>query len=79
MLKTGTSMCLTLSWHNRAMPHCCTKYSPYYLVFGRVMHLPIEDDWKPRFSTKDLEDNEYEKHVELLAKRLHKANKVAGQ
>ena len=31
----------------RAMPHSTTRYSPYYLVYGREMRLPIEDDWKP--------------------------------
>jgi hypothetical protein len=62
----------------RAMPHCSTKYSPYYLVFGRDMRLPIED-WKPQVSTKDLGENEYERRVTLLAKRLHEANKVAKQ
>jgi len=42
----------------RAMPHCSTKYSPCYLVFGRDMQLPIEDDWKPQLSNKELGDNE---------------------
>jgi hypothetical protein len=63
----------------RAMPYCSTKYSPYYLVFGRDMRHPIEDDWKPQLSNRELSDNEYEDHVKLLAKRLHEANKVAGQ
>ena len=63
----------------RAMPHCSTKYSPYYLVFGRDMRLPIEDDWKPNLGNKDLEEGEYENHVKTLAERLREANKVAGQ
>ena len=61
----------------RAMPHCSTKYSPYYLVFGRDMRLPIEDDWKPRVKGRNSGENEYEVHVNLLAERLHEANKVA--
>ena len=63
----------------RAMLHCSTKYSPYYLVLGRDMRLPIEDDWKPQLNKKELNENEYEDHVKLLAKRLHEANKVARQ
>lgn len=43
------------------------------------MRHPIEDDWKPQLSNRELSDNEYEDHVKLLAKRLHEANKVAGQ
>jgi hypothetical protein len=43
------------------------------------MQLPTEDDWKPRLSNKEISDNEYEDHVKLLAKRLHEANKMAGQ
>jgi hypothetical protein len=63
----------------RAMPHCSTKYSPYYLVFGRDMRLPIEDDWKPNLGDKDLGDGDYEEHVRALAERLHEANKTTGQ
>ena len=60
----------------RAMPHCSTKYSPYYLVFGRDMRLPIEDDWRPKV-TKQCEEGDYEEHVKTLAQRLREANEVA--
>ena len=63
----------------RAMPHCSTKYSLYYLVYGRDMRLPIEEDWKPQLINKKAQENEYEKHVKVLAERLHEANKAAGQ
>jgi hypothetical protein len=62
-----------------AMPHCSTKYSPYCLVYGRDMRLPIEDDWKPNLGDKNLGDDEYEGHVRMLAERLREANKTAGQ
>jgi hypothetical protein len=61
------------------MPHCSTKYSPYYLVYGRDRRLPIEDDWKPNLGNKNLGDDEYEGHVTVLAQRLRDANKTAGQ
>jgi hypothetical protein len=47
----------------RAMPHCSTKYSIYYLVFDRDMRLPIEDNWKPQLVNKSSGDNEHEEHV----------------
>jgi len=61
----------------RAMLHCATTYSPYYLVFGREMRLPVEDDWKPRITNKEVTDDEYEKHVRGLAERLREASNVA--
>jgi transposase InsO family protein len=63
----------------RAMPHCSTKYSPYYLVFGRDMRLPIEGDWRPSTNLDETDQDCYEEHVRRLALRLHEANTVAGQ
>jgi len=63
----------------RSMPHCSTKYSPYYLVFGRDMPLAIEEYWKTQVTRKDSGDDEYEEHVKILIMRLHEANILAGQ
>jgi hypothetical protein len=62
----------------RAMPHCSTN-SPYYLVFGKDMRLPIEDDWKPHLSNRVVGENEYEEHVRTLAGRLREAHRAASQ
>ena len=63
----------------RAMPHCSTKYSPYCLVFGKDMRLPIEDDWRPKLSKPESKEEEYEDIVKTLALRLREANRAAGQ
>jgi hypothetical protein len=63
----------------RDMPHCSTKYSPYYLVSGRDMRLPIEDDWKPNLGERDMKQDESVTHVKLLVERLREANQVAGR
>jgi hypothetical protein len=61
----------------RAMPHYSTKYSPYFLVFGREMRLPIEYDWQPCLKENKVEAD-YKQHVQMLAEWLREANKVAG-
>ena len=43
------------------------------------MRLPIEDDWRPQLSDTREEGDEYEAHVQVLAERLHEANRAAGQ
>ena len=58
----------------RAMPHCTTKYSPYYLVFGREMRLPIEDDWRPSLPDNVVNEDDYGNHVRTLAERLREAS-----
>jgi hypothetical protein len=63
----------------RVRPHCSTKYSPYYLVFGRYMRLPIASDWRPKETKAEGGDDCYEEHVKNLTLRLHEANKIAGQ
>jgi hypothetical protein len=63
----------------RAMPHCSTKYSPYYLVCGRELRLPVEDDWRPTDAKDERGNDCYEEHVRTLASRLYEANTAAGQ
>ena len=61
------------------LSHCSTKYSPYYLVFGRNMRLPIEGDWRPKTSEDRPEEANYEEYVKTLAMWLYEAHQIAGQ
>jgi transposase InsO family protein len=61
----------------RATPHCSVKYSPYYLVYGRELRLPIEDDWRPVRQRHTKGKPDYDTHVSELAMRLYEASEVA--
>lgn len=66
----------------RATPHTVTTFSPYYLVFGRHMKLPIEDRFiqvKRNLGRKQNSYDSYEAHVKLLADRIRVASQVVRQ
>ncbi|KAJ4425404.1 hypothetical protein ANN_28019 [Periplaneta americana] len=60
-----------------ATPNTVTKYSPYYLVYGRDMKLPIEDCFvvNPRRNP----DQSYELHIQELENCIHVASQVVIQ
>jgi hypothetical protein len=53
------------------------KYSPYYLVYGRDLRLPVEDDWRPKRLEEVGSRDDYDDHVNKLAMRLYEANMEA--
>ena len=57
----------------RSIPHTVTKFSPNYLVFGREVRLPIEDDL--RLSVRQ-NASTYDEHVLDLAEKLKRAHEV---
>jgi hypothetical protein len=57
-----------------ATPHHSVKYSPYYLVYGRELRLPIEDDWRPKRQEHAGKKGDYDQHIWDLAMRLYEAN-----
>jgi len=67
---------------HRAVPHSATRYSPFYLVYGREMRLPTEDDLTPeKFVTKDCASrrDSIQHHLETLADRLKEAYQVVRE
>ena len=67
---------------HRAVPHSTIRYSPFYLLYGREMRIPTEDDLTPdNFVTKDgaSRRESIQHHVETLADRLKEAYQVARE
>ena len=67
---------------HRAVPHSTTRYSPFYLLYGREMRLPVEDDLTlEKFVMKDgaSRQDSIQHHVETLADRLKEAYQVVRE
>ena len=67
---------------HRAVPHSITRYSPFYLLYGREMRLLTEDDLTPEnFMTTDdsSRKNSVQHHLETLADRLKEAYQVVRE
>ena len=64
---------------HRATPHSVTKFSPYYLLYGRDMRLPNMDDLSARVEVPEKESDPQDKigsHIQTLAGKLNEAYEV---
>jgi transposase InsO family protein len=67
---------------HRSVPHSITRYSPFYLLYGREMRLPTEDDLSPEKSVTTNNGNHKDSvqhHLETLADRLNEAYQVVRE
>jgi hypothetical protein len=67
---------------HRAVPHSPTRYSPFYLLYGREMRLPAEDDLTPEKSVAEdcaSRRDSLQHHLETLAHRLKEAHQVVRE
>ena len=67
---------------HRAVPQSNTRYNPFYLLCGREMQLPAEDDLTPeKFVMKDgaSRRDSIQHHLETLADRLKEAYQVVRE
>jgi transposase InsO family protein len=63
-------------WAYRSQPHSVTKFSPYYLLYGREMAGP-NDKFLEAYIRKKNKTSDAQEAVKELAKKLKEAQKVA--
>jgi hypothetical protein len=67
---------------HRSTPHTVTKYSPYYLLHGRDMRMPSENDLTARIETSDNKSDSPDKvarHIDELADNLREAFEIVRE
>jgi hypothetical protein len=67
---------------HRAIPHSVTRYSPFYLLHGREMRLPVEADLTVRIGEAgdpDINQDSIQLHLDTLTDRLREAYEIARE